>query len=67
MHLKLAILRHLPVLGTEAVCMLIEVSSDSSTPVFNPNKEFEVKDAGESCLHAEILFSRSSERSIYFY
>ena len=53
-RLKLAILRHLPVLGK---CRLLPNSwgrfkFDDCSPrhptVFNPNKDFEVKDAGES-------------------
>lgn len=55
-RLKLAILRHLPVLGTK---FLVDInhSITNTDLVFDAQKEFEVKDAGESlrCLNRPCL------------
>ena len=68
-HLKLAILRHLPVLGTRNGVPLASVQSQLNTfAVFNPSKEFEPKDAGKQssrrwCPSAELSPAISS---VYF-
>jgi SPX domain protein involved in polyphosphate accumulation len=52
-HLKLAILRHLPVLGTTLIRSIDTMSHIFS--VFNPKKEFEPKDAGMKYSCSNIL------------
>lgn len=54
MHLKLAILKQLPVLGrcpVSPLCVTHEMLTCALHTVFNPSKEFEVKDSAITSIY----------------
>jgi len=65
--LKLAILKHLPVLGGWRILALPQFLPTFFS-VFNPDKEFELKDAGSSKFRHSVQISQilAAITSIYF-